>query len=365
MSEPLGVSTLLSQCLVAFTIEFDNEFEHRMPHRTTRGAGTGVWLVSQVMWSNVMRHLDPNGCSVAELQRRARTTMLSLTGLQRWRYVTVEPGPAGLRGQQAELARVVRPTASGRRAKSVWRPLAAEVEGRWSDRHGADVVGRLRAALGAVVAQLDVATPDYLPVVHYALFTRDPVRSPWLMGNPAGHRSSDLSALMSYVLATFTAEFEERSLVSLPVAANALRVLDRSGTKLRDLPGLAGVSKEAISMSLGPLESAGLVVREADPGASRGKVARLTPAGLAAQRRAARLAAQVEQEWYERFGSGVMDELRRALEAVAHGPSGGGRSPLFDGLEPYPDGWRASVRSPEILPFHPTVLHRGGWPDGS
>jgi len=29
------LSTWLSQTLVAFTIEFDNEFEHRMPHRTS------------------------------------------------------------------------------------------------------------------------------------------------------------------------------------------------------------------------------------------------------------------------------------------------------------------------------------------
>ena len=33
--------TLLSQLLVAFTIEFDNEAEHRIPHRTTVGPATG------------------------------------------------------------------------------------------------------------------------------------------------------------------------------------------------------------------------------------------------------------------------------------------------------------------------------------
>jgi hypothetical protein len=40
-------------------------------------------------------------------------------------------------------------------------------------------------------------------------------------------------------------------------------------------------------------------------------------------------------------------------------------SPLFRGLEPYPDGWRASVRKPNTLPHYPMVLHRGGFPDGS
>ena len=58
--------TLLSQVLVAFTIEFDNEFERQMPHRTTimvqrrpRAAVHG--LVSLVMWSNCMQFIDEHG----------------------------------------------------------------------------------------------------------------------------------------------------------------------------------------------------------------------------------------------------------------------------------------------------------------
>jgi hypothetical protein len=44
----LSLSGLLSQVLVAFTIECDNEFERRMPHRTssygsTAGRGTPGW----------------------------------------------------------------------------------------------------------------------------------------------------------------------------------------------------------------------------------------------------------------------------------------------------------------------------------
>ena len=35
MADQLPLTTLLSRVLVAFTIEFDNELEHRMPHRTT------------------------------------------------------------------------------------------------------------------------------------------------------------------------------------------------------------------------------------------------------------------------------------------------------------------------------------------
>jgi len=38
---------------------------------------------------------------------------------------------------------------------------------------------------------------------------------------------------------------------------------------------------------------------------------------------------------------------------------------LFEGMKPYPDGWRAHVPVPENLPHFPMILHRGGYPDGS
>ena len=40
-------------------------------------------------------------------------------------------------------------------------------------------------------------------------------------------------------------------------------------------------------------------------------------------------------------------------------------STLFRGLEPYPNGWRAMVARPEVLPHDPMILHRGGFPDSS
>ena len=50
-----------------------------------------------------------------------------------------------------------------------------------------------------------------------------------------------------------------------------------------------------------------------------------------------------------------MANLRASLEPLAG----------FAGSEPYPDGWRAALPPRETLPHHPTVLHRGGFPDGS
>ena len=72
----------------------------------------------------------------------------------------------------------------------------------------------------------------------------------------------------------------------------------------------------------------------------------------------------IERRWREEFGAEVVDGLRGALEELAVG-DGDGRPRLFAGLQPYPDGWRASVRRPRTLPHYPMVLHRGGYPDGS
>ena len=93
----LPLSALLSQVLVAFTIECDNEFERQMPHRTsnygsTAGRGAGSWLVSMAMWWTCMRFVGEGGVTVAELTRRARTGT-NLRGMLRWRYIKRRTGP--------------------------------------------------------------------------------------------------------------------------------------------------------------------------------------------------------------------------------------------------------------------------------
>ncbi len=113
--------------------------------------------MSQVMWSNVMQYVDEEGIRVHELHARARTTRDSLAGLQRWGYVTVRPDQADARAEPPGVDLVVRPTAAGRRAQELWRPLAGLIERRWQARFGADDVNRLREALQTVVGQFDVA----------------------------------------------------------------------------------------------------------------------------------------------------------------------------------------------------------------
>jgi len=72
----LPMSALVSQALVAFVIEFDNGFEHQMPHRTTNHGSTPgservPWLVSMAMWVHCMRYVPPAGIPAGELARRA------------------------------------------------------------------------------------------------------------------------------------------------------------------------------------------------------------------------------------------------------------------------------------------------------
>ena len=97
---------------------------------------------------------------------------------------------------------------------------------------------------------------------------------------------------------------------------------------------------------------------------ARNAVLRATGAGLRAREVWLPLPGLIEQRWRQRFTSSAIDGLQMSLEALAAALDGE-PPPLFRGLEPYPDNWRAAVRRPSILPHYPMVLHRGGYPDGS
>jgi hypothetical protein len=51
------------------------------------------------------------------------------------------------------------------------------------------------------------------------------------------------------VLLAFAIDYERESGVSPAISANVLRLLDDDPVRVRDLPALSGVSKEAISMA--------------------------------------------------------------------------------------------------------------------
>jgi methyltransferase (TIGR00027 family) len=404
----LPLSALLSQALVAFTIEFDNEAEHRLPHRTTsrgtssHGDGDSTWLVSLAMWENCMRYVTGDPITVRDLEAHARTGT-NLDGMRRWGYLTIDGTAKKVHARRPGPGAVLRATAAGLRAREIWRPLAGLVEQRWRERFGTDRVAALREPLTSMISQLDPGLPDCLPILHAALLSPGP--DPGLPPRPANSEMAGseiastapdvpplsapdvpprsapdvpprsapdvpplsapvplpLSALLSRVLLSFAVEYEREAGLALAVGANVLRVLGAEGTRLRDLPALTGTSQEAVRWALGVLTRADLAAEEPDPVASRGKVARLTRRGLDAQRVYNELAQAIERRWYARFARGATGALRASLEPLAVGDP----PPLFAGLQPYPDNWRASVRPPVTLPHFPMVLHRGGYPDGS
>jgi DNA-binding MarR family transcriptional regulator len=380
----LPLPTLLSQVLVAFTVEFDNEAERQLRHRTTRHgvakhASTAdsphaPWLVSLAMWSNCMQFVGEEGVTVRELEDRARTKT-NLDGMKRWGYIVVEPNPADKRLKPPRPQWIIRATPAGRKAQEVWRLLFGAIEKRWQARFGQDEISQLVESLRALieqikvsqikVSQIDVELPDCLPILGYGLFSRPLDRSPRAAGPADSSRSSPtLSALLSQVLLAFAIEFERHSDLSLAISTNVVRVLDKKGVRIRDLPLLTGVSKEAISMAMGILQKRDLVIVEPDQTGDRAKVARLTPEGRKAQDAYLQLLSLTEERWQARFGKNIIRNLRTSLEQLVGEPTAQ-LSPLFLGLEPHPDGWRASVRKPDTLPHYPMVLHRGGFPDGS
>jgi hypothetical protein len=375
LARPLPLPALLSQALVAFTVEFDNEFERQMPHRTTNHGATpgdrnAPWLVSLAMWANCMRFLPEAGATVSELRRLARTRT-NLDGMRRWGYIRLEPGRSG--GPRPKDDPLLRPTAAGRAAQDVWRPLSGVIEQRWRERFGGGETDRLRDALAAVAARLDASLPDCLPILGYGLFSlggrpgddRYPAE---LIGaeRPGAERAGELPlwALLSRPLLAFAIEFERESDLSLAISADVLRALGDRAVPLRDLPRLTGVSKEAIAMAMGILRKSHLAVLEPVPAGGRGQAARLTPAGQAARGAGRRLLATIEERWQRRLGGTAVSALREPLEQLVGDPAAG-PSPLFLGLEPDPAGWRSAIRRPAVLPHFPMVLHRGGFPDGS
>ena len=149
--------------------------------------------------------------------------------------------------------------------------------------------------------------------------------------------------------------------MSLAISANVLRVLDEHGVRVRDLPGLSGVSKEGTSMAMGILVKRGLAVSGPAPDGGRWQVATLTPRGRSVQNKCRERLSEIEHRWQARFGGETITALREALDRLVDHPG----AQLSEGLAPPPGAWRASVGRPATLPQYPMVLHRGGFPDGS
>lgn len=358
MDEALPLPTLISQALIAFTIELDNEFERRMPHTTTDFGGTrgAPWAVSLAMWSNFMRLLDDvDALPARELERRAGAKP-HLSGMQRWGYVKLVPDATDARAKPPRGA-LVTPTRAGRRAQEVWRTLPAEIEQRWRERFGAQLVDGLRAGLERLVERLGMNLPEHLARGDYGGYAAAPSRHPLARSSRA-----PLSALLSQPLQALALEFERESELSLMFSANVIRVLDACGVRVAELPARSGVAIESQRTALGILAKRGHAELFTDSRAV-GRLARLSEHGLHALSIYRELTAAIDERWRERHGRKQLGELRDALSALAEAPAGE-HAPLLAGLVPPPGTWRSRLAPIEVLAHHP-MPRQGGHPDGT
>lgn len=367
--ERLALSAQLSHLLVAFTVELDNEFEHLMPHRTTRHGSTGgrtdaPWLVSYPMWVHCLRYIPDDGIRADDLVRRSGLTATTMRTLVKrlaawWGYLTVSK--AGEAGGSTAAARVVRLSAAGQQARDVWRPLEAEIEARWCGRFGATAIGTLRDALAVVAGQLELELPDYLPLGEPRLRTRRAENEMTALGLPG---------LVSKVLLALALDFEQQSdlelgiytadhVSRLAITANVLRALDDGGVRVSALPARTGVAKMAVDNWIGILGKRGYVETGPDPAGGRFRVATPTGKGQRARMHYERWASDVAVRFADRFAT----DLRTALDLIARDEAA--VSVLLPGMRPYPDGWRAQLPAPTALPDYPVLSLRGGFPDGS
>lgn len=305
-----SLSALLSQVLVAFTVEFDNEFERRMGEAGYAGARLPL-----VVWTNLMRFVG-EGVTVGELAAHAlapeNQIKFELGCLERWRFIVLPPSTSGElrngwgsgRGIRADW--IVRLTSKGLTASKIWPPLFGEIEGRWERRFGKDHTGRLRKTLRDVASKLDIELPHGLPS-GWVGTGKFPPRG------TRGNESLPLPTLLSQLMLVFRLEFDRESPVPLVYAANTLRALGEKPTRAAEIPRLTGGSPETsdIGWQIKPY-----VVITPDPAAKRGKVVRLSPLGLRAQRVYQRLIGEIEKGWEERFGKETIALLREFLQGL-------------------------------------------------
>jgi hypothetical protein len=166
----LPLYALLSKVLLAFALEYEHDAE-----------------LSILLAANLVRVLDGVGVPIADLPRLVGASKeaiaLSLTVATRGDLVAVEKTP-GKRNRQAWL------TPRGVVARERHLDLTSDIESRWAQRFGADVLRTMRSSLEAIVVssnlcdsplapaygpppgtwRADSPTPERLP--HYPLLVR-------------------------------------------------------------------------------------------------------------------------------------------------------------------------------------------------
>jgi DNA-binding MarR family transcriptional regulator len=361
-SRPL--SALLSQVLVAFTVELDNEFELRMARLGFPGG-----RLSLAAWLDLLRFIGADPVSVKDLEVHSLLEQSQIKAmlacLERWGFVWLglpratdfaapaaqSRARAGLRegfgsGRGINTSSTAQLTPMGLKAREVWQPLPKEVEERWRKRFGDETAGTLRQSLETLQEKSPLELPQGLVDVRWRRRPFPAKTSSPAKEGPAAELP--LPALLAQPLVAFAIEFEPKSEAPLALCANTIRVLSRVPTPEAALPRLTGCSPEncGLGWQLKPF-----VVVEPDPGAKRGKALRLSARGLEAQARYSELTTEIEASWAERFGREQVARLSSALLKLFD-LEGNGPHPLLisEGLVPPPGVLRAGDSAPALGP---------------
>jgi DNA-binding MarR family transcriptional regulator len=108
-----------------------------------------------------------------------------------------------------------------------------------------------------------------------------------------------------------------------PAFGFVLLALRGGPVSLRELPGVLGTSKQAVSKLVDAMVAAGFVERAADPADSRAKRVQLSAHGRALLADVEEIWAELERGWGEVLGERRLDDLRADLTAVLRAAHGG------------------------------------------
>ena len=308
--------TLLSHVLIAF----ERDYGEAGPEAPTLPA-----------WSNVLRVFGADALTDRELGARAVLAKRVVRVVQRdlTRLGWLERGAAG--------SRTFRLTDRGMGLEAAGRRRLAEVEASWRRRHGSAAIGRLRGALAQVVSAQDLEWPWYLTGYgpadasltggSYLPAEPGPPRLPgrgteW----PAVARDTapattelPLPALLSQVLAAFTVDYEEAHLGPLSAASVFLSQVPGDAISLERARAICDVSGTDKST---PERHLCVVVEPGRPSDGT-RMVYLTPKARRIRDSYPAQVMDIEAAWRKRFGAGVLDGLRGALETLDAGTAPG------------------------------------------
>ncbi len=275
---------------------------------------------SLAVWSNVLR-LVGEGIEEREFAPAARISSrlatAATTGSARRGWITAELTGRG-KNRRLQL------TDLGFRAATLWPKHLAALDANWKN-------GPLRSTLEKLVAQLRFELPHY-PATYG---TADPsaIGGPYMQGaarkdgipahgndwKPVLREEGDtvtalpVTALLSQALMAYTIDYEDRFPWPLASTMLVLRYVTEDSRPLDDLPKDHEITGNGKSL----LERHLIVVVTKDSSNPKTKLVHLHDRGKQVLHHHPERIEAVESEWRERFGAGLIGDLRRALEEVA------------------------------------------------